>query len=176
MSPQDYTGEQCNVTMIDGTKRMYPLSCVEVQSTFYTGRVTAAVMQNPVSDFVIGNIPGVKNSCSTDVSTQTSAAAVTRGAARATRKVVPLQVTTATDLDDSEDVIAEQARDPTLSHARAQALTGDVKEHKGVETGYVKLRNRIYRRTVYPDDENAISSSCLKSTDELCSHLVITRH
>lgn len=66
-------------------------------------------MKKAESDLEIGNIPGVKNSYSIDVFTQTNAAAVTHGSAA--KKVVPLQVTTTADLVNSRDVITEQGRD-----------------------------------------------------------------
>ncbi|KAK3891254.1 hypothetical protein Pcinc_004851 [Petrolisthes cinctipes] len=113
-------------------------------------------MQNPVSDLVIGNIPGVKNACSVEISTQTGAAAVTRGMAHAKKTVVPLQVTTAADLVNCEDVIAEQASDPSLALVRKQALEGESRDRQGIVTSYVRRRNRFYRRTVNPDGEERV--------------------
>ena len=72
-------------------------------------------MKKPVADLVIGNIQGVRNFCFSDANTQTSAAVVTRGAAKVTSQVKPIQVLSVADLTNSEDVVTDQATDLTLA-------------------------------------------------------------
>ncbi|MPC55390.1 hypothetical protein E2C01_049325 [Portunus trituberculatus] len=64
VAPDSYAGGTVNVLLINGTQVSYPLAIVEVESPFYTGRVTAAVMKDLVAELVTGNIRGVRSFCS----------------------------------------------------------------------------------------------------------------
>ncbi|XP_076031045.1 uncharacterized protein LOC143019237 [Oratosquilla oratoria] len=111
-------------------------------------------MEEVVADLVIGSIPGAKNFCSHEATTQTCAAAVTRGAARATNQVKPLILSSVLDLANSEDVVAEQTTDPTLAMVRKKVLEGHCRISRGTETRFLKKRGRLYRSTVYPSGDS----------------------
>ena len=90
-------------------------------------------MKEPVADFVIRNITGVKNCSSKTVATQTSAVAVTRAAARATNDSKPLRVSSIPDLLNSDEIITEQECDPKLALIRKQAVEGTCRKIKRME-------------------------------------------
>ena len=54
------TGEETPCVLIDGTQRKFPLAKVDVDTPYYTGQVEAMVMDNPIYDLILGNIPTVR--------------------------------------------------------------------------------------------------------------------
>ncbi|XP_037774265.1 uncharacterized protein LOC119570699 [Penaeus monodon] len=68
---KDYTGKTVRVTMIDGSQIVVNEAKVFCQSPYFTGTVTAAVMDNPAFDFVLGNVPGASLVPAKEVQTQT---------------------------------------------------------------------------------------------------------
>ncbi|XP_047476454.1 uncharacterized protein LOC125030461 [Penaeus chinensis] len=68
---KDYTGKTVRVTMIDGSQIVVREAKVFCQSPYFTGTVTAAVMDNPAFDFVLGNVPGAGLVPAKEVQTQT---------------------------------------------------------------------------------------------------------
>lgn len=58
---EQMTGEAHMCILIDGTIRRFPLAKVSVDTPFYVGEVEVMVMKKPICDFVLGNLPGVKD-------------------------------------------------------------------------------------------------------------------
>ncbi|XP_076036800.1 uncharacterized protein LOC143022464 [Oratosquilla oratoria] len=153
---------------------------VEVVSPFYTGRVIAAVMEEAVGDLVIGNIPGAKNFCLREATTQTCAAAVTRGAARATNQVKPLILSSVSDIANSEDVVAEQTTNPTLAMVRKKVQEGHCRTSRGTKTRFLKKRERLYRSTVHPIGDSrlqfVVPEKCHLAVFKLGHHAALGGH
>ena len=57
--PSQYTGERCVLVMMDSTSRSFPLVRCTVDTPIFSGEITAVCVPNPVSDLIIGNVPGV---------------------------------------------------------------------------------------------------------------------
>ena len=151
--PEEYTGRQIHVRMIDGSVRMFPEALIQVTSPFFTGSTVAVVMPEPLFDLIVGNISGVRNACTVDVATQTSAAVVTRAMARAPKPVTPLTIASPQDLINSQDVVHEQQSDPTLAAVRKK-LEGNVVIHSRVgQCRFLCKRGRLYRETKTPQGE-----------------------
>ena len=55
-----YTGEKQVCVLIDGTAKSVPIATVEVSSPYFSGRVNALCMSNPIYDVIIGNISGAR--------------------------------------------------------------------------------------------------------------------
>jgi len=53
------TGAEENCISIDGTVRKVPVAEVHLVTPYFTGRVKAVCMRNPLYEVIIGNIPGV---------------------------------------------------------------------------------------------------------------------
>ena len=58
---KQYTGKFRLCLMVDGTVRKVPVAETEVDSPYYKGTTEAMVMDTPVYDLILGNIPGVKD-------------------------------------------------------------------------------------------------------------------
>ncbi|KAK3103894.1 hypothetical protein FSP39_022740 [Pinctada imbricata] len=65
-SPSQLTGENRSCVLIDRTIRNFPEAVIDIDTPFYTGKVTALVMQNPVFDLIIGNIHGARDKLDPD--------------------------------------------------------------------------------------------------------------
>ncbi|XP_076062417.1 uncharacterized protein LOC143037752 [Oratosquilla oratoria] len=132
--------------MADGSTTVVPEATVHVESDIYTGWVAAAVMRNPISDCVIGNIPGARNASTAEAETQTTAAVVTRAMLRNLSTAAPLTVPEIQELIDSKEVQDRQLDDPSLETVRRQLQDGTVRRvGQGVMT-YVRKAGRMYRK------------------------------
>jgi len=64
--------------LIDGRVRRKPVAEIEIETPYYTGKVKAVCMDNPLYDVIIGNVPGVSDEDNTRLEAQ---AVVTRAQA-----------------------------------------------------------------------------------------------
>ena len=78
VSPHQYTGHQICCRLIDGYSLVVPEAVVDLHCQFCTGKTEAMVMNDPLCDGIVGNIPSVHNGSSAEVATQMGAAAVIR--------------------------------------------------------------------------------------------------
>ena len=60
MKDREYTGECRKCVLFDGTVREFETTKLAVSTPFFTGQLEALVMQNPLCDLIIGNVPGAK--------------------------------------------------------------------------------------------------------------------
>ena len=58
VTDREYTGERRKCVLIDGTMREFETAKLAVSTPFLTGQLEALVMQNPLCDLIIGNVPG----------------------------------------------------------------------------------------------------------------------
>ena len=58
---EQFTGGHWVCLLIDGTVGRYPVAELFIDTPFYTGKTLASYMDEPVRDFIVGNIPGVKD-------------------------------------------------------------------------------------------------------------------
>ncbi|XP_076031117.1 uncharacterized protein LOC143019364 [Oratosquilla oratoria] len=132
--------------MADGSTTVVPEATVHVESAIYTGWVEAAVMRNPISDCVIGNIPGARNTSTVEAGTQTTAAVVTRAMVRNLSAAVPLTVPEMQELIDSKEVQDRQLDDPSLETVRRKLQDGTVRRVGQSVMTYVRKAGRMYRK------------------------------
>ncbi|XP_049517462.1 uncharacterized protein LOC125943110 [Dermacentor silvarum] len=57
---EELTGETTLVCLVDGTARKLPEAKIEVDTPYYSGKVTALCMDHPLYDLIIGNVEGVR--------------------------------------------------------------------------------------------------------------------
>ena len=57
--PSQCTGEECLFVMVDNTTWYFPLVRCQVDTPIFAGEVIAVCIPNPISDLIIGNVPGV---------------------------------------------------------------------------------------------------------------------
>lgn len=57
----ELTGKIQKCVLIDGTVRQVEEALIDIDTPFYTGKVSALCMREPVYDLIIGNVSGVRN-------------------------------------------------------------------------------------------------------------------
>ena len=172
----EFTGRRLELSMLNGSVVSAPEVSVRVKTPYYSGWITAAALEKPLYDLVIGNIAGAKNGPCCDAATQTpgallttaesgleaaspaceeavTAAVVTRAAAKRRENVRPLTVTSLGDLTNSEEVRSEVEQDPSLQSVRARAMDGRVIQLNSCVSSFVKERGLIYRRLTQESGE-----------------------
>ncbi|PVD27454.1 hypothetical protein C0Q70_12614 [Pomacea canaliculata] len=60
VAPSEYLGKNQTCLTFGGRKEVFPLARVQVDTPFFTGPLTCCVIKNPVTDVIIGNVPGVQ--------------------------------------------------------------------------------------------------------------------
>ncbi|XP_069975057.1 uncharacterized protein [Penaeus vannamei] len=140
--------------MIDGSFVNVPEAIIHVDSPFFTGKITAAVMVNPIFDVIIGNIKGVRNSCGADAATQTGCVAITRSMEK--RKVELTPLTSVSDLINSQDIVQEQKSDSSLESVRRKLAEKSLNRSFNEETCFIERNKRIYRRVLALNGEERL--------------------
>jgi len=83
---EQMTGGTETCILIDGTVRRTPVAEIEIETSYYTGKVKAVGIENPLYDVIIGNVPGVSDEDNNRLEAQ---AVVTR--AQAKQQVKPIK-------------------------------------------------------------------------------------
>ena len=76
---EQMTGGTETCILIDGTVRRTPVAEIAIETPYYTSKVKAICMDNPLYDVIIGNVPGVSDEDNTRLEAQ---AVVTRAQAK----------------------------------------------------------------------------------------------
>ena len=116
--------------------RRTPVAEVETETPYYTGKVKAVCMDNPLYDVVIGNVPGVSDEDNTRLEAQ---AVVTR--AQAKQQVKPIKPLKVIE-NWGEDVTREklQGHDPSLAKFMKEA---EQNQKAGRAEVYFKMKDGI---------------------------------
>ena len=67
---------------VDRTVRRAPVGMVNIDTPYYTGRMEALCLQDPLFDLIVGNIEGARGPDDPDVKWDVATAVVTRSQAR----------------------------------------------------------------------------------------------
>jgi len=127
------TGREERCILIDGTVRYTPEAEVYVETSFFSGLITAVCMKNPIYDLFIGNVSGAQDVSIPQPVEQTTQAVQTRSETKATEGITPL-ITPVIDLGTG-DVAKLQSEDETLHRALDSAQQGNnsiYQIHRGV--------------------------------------------
>ncbi|KAJ8020240.1 hypothetical protein HOLleu_39778 [Holothuria leucospilota] len=133
-----YTGEEKMCVLIDGTVRRFPVAVIDVSTPYFTGKVSALCMNDPVFDLILGNIQGIKNLINVDFKGQsgeiiekeciseTTATVQTRNQRGQSAKAIkPLKVVLSDDRKVTPESVANfQQNDFTLKKIRELAKSG----------------------------------------------------
>ena len=60
MSNDQLTNKVSTCVLIDGTEKQFPVAILHIDTPYFVGEVEAKVMEHPVYDLILGNIPGVR--------------------------------------------------------------------------------------------------------------------
>ncbi|GFO32871.1 hypothetical protein PoB_005937600 [Plakobranchus ocellatus] len=61
LKPNDFTNETVTCQMFDGSEKKFRKATAFIETPFFTGKVTALALANPVVDVIVGNIIGVRD-------------------------------------------------------------------------------------------------------------------
>jgi len=131
--------------LIDGTVRRMPTAMTDIETQFYTGRIEAVCMKNPIYELIIENVPRVSNETEicevVDDNTkrkdvvQTQAVMTRQQAQNPARKGKSLNVVKEIDCDITFEVKQLQKNDETLASWWQQSV--ELKDDTGQATGTV---------------------------------------
>ena len=144
------TGENCVCRQFNGDVVSLPLAIVNLDCPYFSGMVTACVIDNPVCEVILGRIPGVSFAC-TEV-----ANVVTRAQAkREQRPFRPLLTAKVPQLDISASKLSSlQSEDQSLRPLFGKVGQQGVKGPGGVITSFVLRDGLLYRRLYRPGVES----------------------
>ncbi|GFS08421.1 Gypsy retrotransposon integrase-like protein 1, partial [Elysia marginata] len=61
VSSESLTGRTVRVRTFCCEERVFPTAIIDLQSQYFSGRVEACVLENPIADIILGNIMGIKS-------------------------------------------------------------------------------------------------------------------
>ncbi|XP_013382645.1 uncharacterized protein LOC106153310 [Lingula anatina] len=144
-----FTGGEHSCVLIDGTVRQFPVANVHIDTPYYVGLVEAMVMEKPVYDVVLGNIPGVSNIPDPEWRQEVEIGAVTTRAQAKKEKldIRPLKVALPGIQEvNSNELIAAQKADSSLEKCYQLASSGELKQTKGQGSyGFVVKNDILYK-------------------------------
>ncbi|GFO17964.1 hypothetical protein PoB_004446900 [Plakobranchus ocellatus] len=173
LKSNDFTNEIATCQMFDGSEKKFRKATVFIETPFFTGKVTALALANPVVDVIVGNIIGVGDQPNLNEQSPTwkddpdsahkaHAYVSTRAQKSTADNVNPnnnkdnkqteknenTSYKTAVSEFKREDLEKEQQSDPTLETVRAKAKNND-------ET-YYTYNGIMFRRTNNKSDIDQI--------------------
>lgn len=154
VSPDMLTGEFVPCVLADQTIRYVPVASVPIDSSYYVGTVSAACVDNPTCDVLIGNIPGACLPWQPDPKWEPQnskcdppeivGAVQTRSQAKE-KPFKPLKVKEPMpDIVDADELKKQQQSDPSLSKVREKI--GQIVKHKSGSSATFVMRNGILCR------------------------------
>lgn len=158
-----WTKETQQCVLLDGTVREVPIAELNVDTPYYIGTVRAMVMDNPLYDLVIGNIPGARGPADPSKDWKYSnvdevGAVETRGQkVRKSKPFTPLSTPDCPASDALPDEIAQaQDKDTSLSKIRTMVKEGKEKDTPKGNMKFVMERKLLYRVFTSKPDEKQV--------------------
>ena len=144
---EEITNRTGYMLTVDRTVRRAPVGMVNIDTPYYTGRVEALCLQDPLFDLIVGNIEGARAPEDPDVKWDMAAAVVTRSQARKDIVDPPLKVKEIT----FDGVVTKER----LGSIQKELLTSEI-EVPETKTSYqyvLDLRNRLEATTKMAQEE-----------------------
>ncbi|KAL8615815.1 hypothetical protein ACOMHN_048523 [Nucella lapillus] len=143
---EDLTGQVQTCTLIDGTKREFPVAELVVRTPYFSGKLSALVMESPIYDLIVGNVPGARDPGDPLLLTAETAAVQTRSH-RAEKGVKPLLVSARkAGIEASpEEVRKAQEGDPSLEKLWKLARGEKRQEVRGGKADF-QVKNGLLHR------------------------------
>ncbi|KAL8585025.1 hypothetical protein ACOMHN_043661 [Nucella lapillus] len=143
---EDLTGQVQTCTLIDGTKREFPVAELVVQTPYFSGKLSALVMESPIYELIVGNVPGARDPGDPLLLTAETAAVQTRSH-RAEKGVKPLLVSARkAGIEASpEEVRKAQEGDPSLEKLWKLARGEKRQEVRGGKADF-QVKNGLLHR------------------------------
>ncbi|KAL8582193.1 hypothetical protein ACOMHN_004112 [Nucella lapillus] len=143
---EDLTGQVQTCTLIDSTKREFPVAELVVQTPYFSGKLSALVMESPIYDLIVGNVPGARDPGDPLLLTAETAAVQTRSH-RAEKGVKPLLVSARKEGIEAspEEVRKAQEGDPSLEKLWKLARGEKRQEVRGGKADF-QVKNGLLHR------------------------------
>ena len=141
--PCQLLGSSIRCVSFCGREEEFPLAKVSVESPYFSGEMTCCVLDAPVADFIVGNVPQVPSLVSQDESC--SFAAVTRARSKLVVDKKPLSQVIQ-DLEVTPDVLSDmQKKDESLRSSFQAAEKGEVRSAGGTSSYFYLSEGILYR-------------------------------
>eukprot|EP00745_Piridium_sociabile_P039410 TRINITY_DN7365_c0_g1_i12.p1 TRINITY_DN7365_c0_g1~~TRINITY_DN7365_c0_g1_i12.p1 ORF type:complete len:1702 (-),score=291.88 TRINITY_DN7365_c0_g1_i12:2644-7599(-) len=175
-----YLGTSVKCVSFGGRVEEFPLAKVEIESQYLSGSVVCCVLEAPVADFIVGNVPGVRDSGQPGESGGPFCmAAITR--ARGKHVVEKKTLSQVADVLNvtPEQLSREQKDDASLKQCFALAQSGEVRIAGGT-SHFFHVQDGILFRTFVKGTrswEQVVVPTSLRSSVLVVSHdLVLAGH
>eukprot|EP00745_Piridium_sociabile_P030963 TRINITY_DN51384_c0_g2_i2.p1 TRINITY_DN51384_c0_g2~~TRINITY_DN51384_c0_g2_i2.p1 ORF type:complete len:131 (+),score=12.74 TRINITY_DN51384_c0_g2_i2:232-624(+) len=63
VAKSQFTGDTQQCRSFGGKIEIFPLAVVNISTPYFSGDITACVIDDPVTDLILGNLPGVTSAC-----------------------------------------------------------------------------------------------------------------
>ena len=166
---------------VDRTVRRAPAGMVNIDTPYYTGRVEALSLQDPLFDLIVGNIQGAREPDDPDVKRDVAAAVVTRSQARKDIVDPPLKVKKIA----SDRVVTKERLCSMQQEDESLRKYGDMKDiivRRDFEVTYEWQKGMLYRTRRRKDGDGEYVRQVMtpdalkKSVIELAHDSVFNRH
>ena len=157
VSKKQYNGKKQKCVFIDGSVHAFPIAKIYFDTPYYTGHVSVIVIQKPLYSLILGNIPGINDSClkvsangSTSVGDETEIAqSVTTHSQseKAKNTTKPLKVLTNDSLNVTrKELISLQQSDASLSRCFTYACCNK-KFQSGKKNYWYEVKEGLFMRS-----------------------------
>lgn len=166
VNTDQYTGETQKCKTFGGRIEEFPLAIVTVQTPYYSGPVTCCVINDPVSDLILGNLPGVSTVTGGNVGSfvpiDNVAYVMTRAQSKANNsKTKTLEDCPVIDVKiDSKDLISMQNNDKSLKSCYDKVIDNS---SQSTQNAYFYIEKDILFRNF--SDKNEIKKQIVVPTD-----------
>ena len=141
--PCQLLGSSIRCVSFGGREEEFPLAKVSVDSPYFSGEITCCVLDAPVADFIVGNVPQVPPLVSQDESCYF--AAVTRARSKVVLDKKPLSQVIQ-DLEVTPDILSDmQRKDESLLSSFQAAEKGEVRSAGGTSSYFYLSEGILYR-------------------------------
>ena len=138
-----FLGSSIRSVSFGGREEEFPLATVSVESPYFSGEMTCCVLDAPVADFIVGNVPQVPSLVSQDESC--SFAAVTRARSKLVVDKKPLSQVIQ-DFGVTPDVLSDmQRKDESLPSSFQAAEKGEVRSTGDTWSYFYLSEGILYR-------------------------------
>jgi hypothetical protein len=150
---EQMTDKVSSCILIDGTERHFPVATLHVNTPYYTGKVDAMVMENPVYDMILGNIPGIRNHPDPEWNIACSVVVIRRAQEERRYKILkPTTVPSAKPYNlNTHNVRVKQENDRTLRGRRRTTEKCTMRRRGNGRSWQVIGEKGVPWRTVHPN-------------------------
>ena len=180
VNEDQYTGKSIKCVSFGGRVETFELAEVTISTQYLEGKVTCCVLEAPVADLIIGNVPGISEVSQATSSHEAAAAAVvTRARAKHIVAHEPLQNCADTIKVSREELCSMQKEDQSLQDCFKLADTGEVKKVGSMSHFFFRDSGLLLRRFTVGDrtiDQVVVPKQLRPSVLAVSHDLILSGH